>query len=215
MKKMKRRITKILIGVAFCCTTQLHLASAQADEIAQLLLNVEKLAQFKQILSDMKAGYDIVFKGYNTIKGISEGNYSLHKAFLDGLMAVNPELAKYRRVGDIVRYQGQLLGEYRTAYDRFRSGGRFSPEELEYMAGVYGNLFDRSLQTLDELAMVLTASELRMSDDERLDVVDRLYADMVGKLSFLRDFNKRTATLDARREQAQKEMELMEKMYGK
>ena len=205
---------KIILTVVSVCCLQLHLASAQADEIAQLLLNVEKLAQFKQILSDMKAGYDIVFKGYNTIKGISEGNYSLHKAFLDGLMAVNPELAKYRRVGDIVRYQGQLLGEYRTAYDRFRSGGRFSPEELEYMAGVYGNLFDRSLQTLDELAMVLTASELRMSDDERLDAIDRLYVDMQGSLSFLRDFNKRTSTVDAGREKAQKELEKMKRIYG-
>ncbi len=205
---------KILLTLFSICCLQLHLASAQADEIAQLLLNVEKLAQFKQILSDMRAGYDVAFKGYNTIKDISEGNFSLHKAFLDGLMKVNPELAKYRKVADIVRYQGQLLGEYRSAYDRFRRGGRFNPRELEYMAGVYSNLLGRSLDNLDELTMVITASNLRMSDEERLSAIDRLYTDMQGKLSFLRDFNRRTSSVDAGREKAQKDLENMKSIYG-
>ena len=55
MKKLIIVISLSLLGVfpAFR-------ASAQADEIAQLLLNIEKLAQFKQILSDMKKGYEIL-----------------------------------------------------------------------------------------------------------------------------------------------------------
>ena len=62
---------------------------SQTDEAQQLLLNVEKLAQLKQILKDMYKGYEIVSKGYNTIKNISEGNFDLHKVFLDGLMQVS------------------------------------------------------------------------------------------------------------------------------
>ena len=66
-------------------------ALAQKDEIAQLLLNVEKLAQFKQILSDMKKGYVILSGGYNTVKDLSQGNFSLHKTFLDALMEDKPD----------------------------------------------------------------------------------------------------------------------------
>src|SRR5690606_13782078 len=65
-------------------------AAAQTEEIAQLLLNVEKLAQFKQILTDMKKGYDILNGGYRTVKQLTEGNFSLHRVFLDGLMEVSP-----------------------------------------------------------------------------------------------------------------------------
>jgi len=194
---------------------QLHLVSAQKAEIEQLLLNVEKLAQFKQILKDMKKGYDVVFKGYNSIKDISEGNFDLHKRFLDGLMAVNPELSKYRRVTDIIRYQGYLLSEYRAAYRRFVSGGRFSPQEIDYINKVYHNLFDRSIENLDELAMVLTANKLRMSDEERLTAIDRIYTDMEEKLVYLRSFNKRTGALDSKREMEIKELETIRKMYGK
>lgn len=207
-----KRILMLLICI---CCLQLHLVSAQKAEIEQLVLNVEKLAQFKQILKDMEKGYDVAFKGYNSIKEISKGNFDLHKTFLDGLMAVNPELARYRRVTDIVRYQGYLLSEYRTAYRRFVSGGRFSPQEIDYMSKVYRNLFDRSIENLDELAMVLTANKLRMSDEERLTAIDRIYTDMEGKLVYLRNFNKRTGAVDTKRVKELEELEMIRKMYGK
>lgn len=203
----------LLILFSVCCL-QLHLASAQTDEIAQLLLNVEKLAQFKSILSDMKKGYDVVFKGYNTIKGISEGNFNLHRTFLDGLMKVNPEIAKYRRVADIIRYQRDLIREYSRAYTRFSGSGRFPLQELEYLSGIYKNLLDQSINNLDELAMVITASKLRMSDDERLEAIDRLYLDMQDKLVLLRNVNSRTGALESHREKALNEQEILKKLYG-
>lgn len=215
MATKRKKMKKILLILMSICCLQLHLVSAQSAEIAQLLLNVEKLAQFRQILADMKKGYEVVYKGYNSIKDISEGNYSLHKAFLDGLLAVNPEMARYRRVGDIIRNQGYILSEYRSAHRHFIAGGRFSPKEIGYMGRVYQNLLDGSLENLDELTMVLTANKLRMSDDERLQAIDRIYADMEARLVFLRGFNKRTAALDTQREQQQKELELIKKMYGR
>ena len=81
---MKKLI--IILGIVLFTFPMANKALAQKDEIAQLLLNVEKLAQFKQILSDMKKGYKILNGGYNTIKDLSEGNFSLHKTFLDALM---------------------------------------------------------------------------------------------------------------------------------
>jgi hypothetical protein len=45
-----------------CCTTTP--VKAQATELAQLALNIEKLAQFKQILADLKKGYEILSGGY-------------------------------------------------------------------------------------------------------------------------------------------------------
>jgi hypothetical protein len=71
--------------------------SAQSDEAQQLLLNVEKLAQFKEILRDMKKGYEIVSNGYNTIKDISKGSFNLHDAFLNALLQISPTVKKYAR----------------------------------------------------------------------------------------------------------------------
>ncbi|MEE1946403.1 TerB family tellurite resistance protein [Pedobacter sp. KR3-3] len=207
-----KKITVLL--TAFCCLWQLHLASAQSAEVQQLALNIEKLAQFKQILQEMKRGYETVSRGYTTIKDLSEGNFNLHQAFLDGLLEVSPGLRRYRKVADIISDQGKILTEYQAAFSRFRQSGHFSPEELGYIGQVYENLFDRSLQDLDELAMVITSGKLRMSDEERIGSIDRLYADMKSNLTFLRRFNRQTAILDAKRGAQQKEAEQLRRLYG-
>ena len=172
---------------------------AQSNEIQQLLLNVEKLAQLKKILSNMKKGYDIVSNGYNAIKDISKGNFNLHEAFLDGLMQVSPTVRKYKKIGEIISFQTQLVKEYKSAFRRFDASNLFNANEIKYMGNVYTNLFNKSLQNLDELTMVITAGKLRMSDDERLNAIDRIYIDMGDKLVFLRKFNKENNVLAIQR----------------
>jgi hypothetical protein len=209
---MKKLI--IMISLSFLGILPAFRASAQADGIAQLILNIEKLAQFKQILSDMKKGYEILSGGYNTIKNISEGNFSLHKAFLDGLMEVSPAVRNYRRVADITNYQIILVKEYRKAYDRFRQDNNFNADELAYLGRVYDNLFKESLRNLDELLTVITAGKARMSDDERLQAIDRIYADMQDKLMFLRHFNNNTTILAVQRAKERNDAQTIRKIYG-
>lgn len=201
----------LLIWVGLGITNQV---SAQADEIAQLLLNVEKLTQFKQILSDMKKGYDIISTGYSTVKNISEGNFNLHKAFLDGLMQVSPAVKKYKRVADIINDQIILVTEYKAAFKRFKRFGNFTPDELQYLSEVYKNLFDESLKNLDDLTIILTANKLRMSDDERLNAIDRIYADMQDKLNFLRYFNNKTTILVLQRAKETNDANSIGHIYG-
>ena len=209
---MKKIIT--VIALSFLGMLPAFRASAQADEIAQLVLNIEKLAQFKQILSDMKKGYEILSGGYNAIKNISEGNFSLHKAFLDGLMEVSPTVRNYRRVADITNYQITLVKEYRKAYDRFRQDNNFNPDELAYLGRVYDNLFKESLRNMNELITVITAGKVRMSDDERLQAIDRIYADMQDKLTFLRHFNNNTTILAVQRAKERNDAQTIRKIYG-
>lgn len=189
-------------------------AAAQEEEIAQLLLNVEKLAQFKSILTDMKKGYDILSGGYNTIKNISEGNFSIHKTFLDGLMEVSPAVRNYRKVSEIMNNQVLLAREYRAAFNRFKSSAIFSPGELTYMEGVYGKLLKLSMRDLDELLLIITANQMRMSDDERLRAIDRIHLDGEDKLSFLRHFNNSTVILQKQREKEKAANRTIQLLHG-
>lgn len=188
-------------------------AFAQSNEAKQLLLNVEKLAQFKQILTDLKKGYDILSEGYNTIKDISQGNFDLHKVFLDGLMEVSPAVKKYKKVSDIIRMQLQLVKEYKGAFKRFKNNDLFNIKELDYLSRVYSNLFDQSLKNLDALVTVITANQLRMTDDERLKSIDKIYEDMQDKLVFLRHFNNNTTILAVQRGKERNDVDVMRKMY--
>ncbi len=187
---------------------------SQTDEAKQLLLNVEKLAQFKTILKNMKDGYQLLHKGYTAIKGISEGNFSLHKTFLDGLMEVSPVVKKYKRVADIINYQVRIVKEYKSAFRQFKENKRFTVTEIEYIGKVYANLFDQSVKNIDDLAMIITAGKLRMSDDERLQGIDKLYQEIVDQYSFLNEFNNSAAILAVQREKDQMDIDLMRKVHG-
>ena len=187
---------------------------AQSTEAQQLLLNVEKLAQLKKILSNMKKGYEIVSTGYNTIKDISQGNFNLHDALLNALLQVSPTVRKYKRVADIISCQSQIVKEYRSAFNRLKSTNLFNSSEMTYMEDVYKNLFNKSLQNLDELGMVLTAGKLRMSDDERIAAVDRIYKDISDKLVFLRSFNNEGSVLAVQRGREMVDTKLSEKLNG-
>jgi hypothetical protein len=187
---------------------------AQSTEIKQLLLNVEKLAQLKKILSNTKKGYEVVSNGYNGIRDISKGNFNLHEVFLDGLIQVSPTVRKYKKIGEIIMFQSQLVKEYKSAFRRFDQSNLFNLNEMKYMTNVYTNLFNKSLQNLDELAMVITAGKLRMSDDERLNVIDRIFGDMGDKLVFLRTFNQENNVLAIQRGREMVDTRVSKKLNG-
>jgi DNA repair ATPase RecN len=209
---MKKRIFVLLLVLAGLASR--FSVSAQSDELQQLALNIEKLAQFKQILSDLKKGYQIVSNGYNTIKNISEGNFNLHKTFLDALMQVNPIVKNYKRIADIINYQILLVKEYKTAFNRFKKDNNFNSQEMEYLERVYDNLFKQSLKNLDDLASVLTANKLRMSDDERLKAIDNIFTEMQDKVMFLRHFNNNTTILALQRAKERNDAATIRNIYG-
>ncbi|MFE3872229.1 TerB family tellurite resistance protein [Flavobacterium sp. ZS1P70] len=207
---MKRKLLLIvmILGVLFPCRV-----AAQSQEMQQLVLNIEKLAQFKQILADMKKGYQILNGGYNVVKDLSKGNFSLHETFLDALMQVSPTVQKYKRVGDIIKYQVLLVKEYKAAFNRFRNSGNFNADEIAYFEEVYSKLFKESIRNLDELTNVISANTLRMSDDERLAAIDKVYADMQDKLSFLRNFNNNTSVLAIQRTKERNDVNALRSIY--
>lgn len=188
--------------------------AAQGPEAQQLLLNVEKLAQLRQLLGDMKQGYEVLRSGYGVIRDVSEGNFSLHQGYLDGLLQVSPAVRHYRRVAEILRLQALLAREYRQAYDRFRRQGQFSPAELDYLAGVYGRLLRQSLESLEALTLVLTATPLRMTDAERLQAIDAIHRDVQDGLLFLRHFNHGTSLLALQRAREKKDLAMRRTLYG-
>jgi hypothetical protein len=204
---------KILLVLILMTGTQ-AMVMAQTQEIAQLLLNVEKLAQLKQILKDMETGYKVVSKGYGTIKDLSEGNFDLHKSFMDGLMEVSPSVRKYKKVSDIIDYQILLVKEYKQAYRRFQTGGNFNNSELNYLTKTYGNLLNQSLKNIEALTMVVTAGKMRMNDSERINAIDEIYLDMQDKLQFLRHFNNSTSLLANQRQKENYEVGTMRNLYG-
>jgi len=187
----------------------------QAEELAQLALNIEKLAELKKILSNMIDGYKILTQGYDKIKDIASGNYKLHQVFLDGLYVVSPAIKKYRRVPDIIANQATILSEYRAAFSTFRDINVFSADDLAYFGKVYDGLMKECAVNLEELLVIITSNEARMSDDERLAGIDRIFRQTEDKVVFLRDFNESTRLFAMRKLKERSVIESLRTIYEK
>ncbi len=212
---MKKQIKHIVIIVVFTfCLVKTDVVTAQAQEMQQLILDIEKLTQLKGILSDMKTGYQIYQQGYGSISQLSKGNFDLHSVYLNGLLSINSAVKNYGRVAEIVTQQASLISEYKSAYKQFKQSGSFSASELSYMSNVYAQLVNQSLQNLDDLTNVLTAGKLRMSDDERMRAIDRIYASSSDKLQFLRHFNRQGILLNIQRSKDVGDTRTMKQLYG-
>jgi len=201
----------VLLVCALCCFGRVK---AQSQELQQLLLNIEKLTQFKAILSDMKAGYQIYQQGYSTISNLSKGNFDLHNIYLTGLMAVSPAVRNNPRVAQIITQQAALVKEYKRYGGLFRQSGSFTLQELDYINQVFGQLVRQSDADVDDLTNVMTAGKLRMSDDDRLRAIDRIFNQSSDQLNFLRWFNRKAMLLSLGRSKDLNDTRTLKQLYG-
>ena len=187
---------------------------AQIQEAKQLLLDVEKLAQLKNILTDLKKGYEIVSGGYNAIKNISEGNFNLHAVFQNSLLEISPTVKKYKRIVDIVSTQLKIVSEYKRALHQLTASEKFTTDEINYVQRVYSNLFNESLKNLDVLATIVTAGKMRMSADERLAGIDVVWKEVENQFNFLQHFNNQAKVLALQRAKEQNDVSTMNQLYN-
>lgn len=210
---MKKQIFWIVLIAGFASVDSLK-AQSIAQDIEQLTLDYEKLAQMKSILKEMYKGYEVVSTGYSNVKNVTQGNFNLHEAFLNGLLAVSPAVRNYKRISDIINNQAEIIKEYKEAYAVFKKDPNFNFDELNYISSVYNNLINESVKNLDALTMVITAGKLRMSDDERLKAIDKIADDTGEKLSFLRSFNNDTQIQALQRAKERNDLQTVQQLYG-
>jgi hypothetical protein len=209
-----RRIKWIGWLAGLCCCCWGFQTSAQSFEVQELLLDIQKLAQEKQLLSDLYNGYKVLSSGYGAIRDVSKGSFDLHRAFLDGLLAVSPTVRNYKKVADIITKETQILSSYQTAWSRVRQDPHFTPEEVLLAGTIYSALLDQTLKNLGTLTTILTDGALRAGDAERLQRIDALDRNMQDHWTFLQSFNNQAALLSLERAADGNDYEQVKRWYG-
>ena len=189
-------------------------AQSISDDTEQLLLDVQKLSQLKQILSEMYQAYTITRAGYEDIKGLSQGTFSLHQVFLSGLLAVNPSVASYWKVADIINKEAALVKAAQSVSSYLNATGQFNSSEMAMFLTRYNNLIQGSLNNVTELTMVVTAGTLRMNDAERLAAIDRIDGNVTNELGATYAWGNNAALQAMQRARAQADIGTIQGLYG-
>src|SRR5690606_19856496 len=125
---MKRIKDTLHIGVISLLLFSYVPVKAQSPEVEQLLLNVEKLAQLKQLLKDMQTGYRILDSGYRNLRQLARGNFQLHLRILDELGMVNTPVRNYWKVREIMARQQELIRQIPQVAARWRQDQGLGPQ---------------------------------------------------------------------------------------
>ncbi|MGB7526527.1 TerB family tellurite resistance protein [Sphingobacterium cellulitidis] len=179
---------RLLLLFSLCLSIPAKRLVGQSADVSQLLLNIEKLTQLKKILLQMRQSYSILSKGYGMVSELSQGNFNLHRVFLEGLMEASPSVRNYRKVKEAVNLQLHLVSLCNSSIKRYRNSGAFSIGELRYLASVQQKVLSESLGNLQELAVLVSGGLVQMDDGERLSAIDGIHRKMEETIGFLRRF---------------------------
>jgi hypothetical protein len=208
-------MTKFLLLLGFLSVLA---RPTQAQSIADLLLALEldkeKLTSLKNTLQEMYQGYMTLERGYTNIRDIAKGNFDLHKAFLDALFEVSPAVQGDPRIPEILDVEYRIVAGYRSANARWTASGMFTAQEIDYIVSGYSLLLDRCLQSVEELTMVLTGDELRMSDADRIQAVGRIQTDTQGQLATMQQLDNNLSILTMRRLKERGDINTIKSLYG-
>lgn len=200
-----------VVLMAFVVTGRCY---AQSFEAEQLLLDVEKLSELKGILQDLKDGYNVLQSGYSAIRDVAKGSFDLHKAFLDGLLAVSPAVKGYVRVAEIADLQIQLVQRADAALVRMRQDGNWRPDEVAAVGQVYSSVLADCAEELGDVVLLLTDGALRASDAERMRELDTVYYRMLQQYSLVVALGNHGALLSLQRGQEAGEVSVLRKLFG-
>jgi hypothetical protein len=148
------------------------------------------------------------------ITGWVQKQRDLFGAYYQELKVVKDIITYSQRIKDIIAKQVQLVATYKRAFHLFKQDSHFTPGEIEYMAKLYGGIFDESVKNLDQIFLVINSFSLQMTDAKRLEIIDEAADKIDQNFSDLQQFNTQNQLLSLQRSKSMQEINVVKALYG-
>lgn len=152
----------------------------------------------------------------NTLDNFKEVEklYNESKKYYDALKKVNDLVRDAQRVKETILMVGEISDIYVNNYKKMLSDPNFRPEELVAIANGYTKLLGESNNQLKELKQVVNITTLKMTDKERMDVVDRCYKEVRDYRNLVRYYTNKNISVSYLRAKKQQDTDRVLSLYG-
>ncbi|MDF2191366.1 conjugal transfer protein TraI [Paraflavitalea sp. CAU 1676] len=226
MKKFQPPITAILLGLFMCLLAPgrseaqdpiveavkeaskkiIKAVDLQIQRIQNATLDLQNVQkEIENILSKLKL---------NEIADWTNRQKELYQQYFDELWRVKAAITYYRQFKSVVNKQKQLFEEYKRAYQIVGQDPNFSPDERNYMFGVYANILEESIGSIGGLVSIMKSFTIQMSDAGRLEAISKTNKEIDNHLTALRQFNQRNRSLSFQRARSVSEIQTLKSLYG-
>ncbi|SDG10940.1 conjugal transfer protein TraI [Mucilaginibacter gossypii] len=148
------------------------------------------------------------------ISGWTEQQKQLYSNYYTELGNIKATISKYQRIKDITMKQAALVSEYKQAWSLFRQDNHFNPQELSYMQQVYTGILDASVKNLDEIMLVVSPAKTQMTDEQRLELINKASDHLDENYNDLHQFNNQGIRLSLQRSKDLSDTQSIKKLYG-
>ncbi|TSD67654.1 conjugal transfer protein TraI [Inquilinus sp. KBS0705] len=148
------------------------------------------------------------------ISGWTEQQKQLYSNYYTELGNIKATISKYQRIKDITLKQAALVSEYKQAWSLFRQDSHFNPQELSYMQQVYSGILDASVKNLDEIMLVVSPAKTQMTDEQRLELINKASDHLDENYNDLHQFNNQGIQLSLQRSKDFSDTQSIKKLYG-
>ena len=152
----------------------------------------------------------------NTLDNFKEVEklYNESKKYYDALKKVNNLVRDAQRVKETILMVGEISDIYVKNYKKMLSDPNFRPEELVAIANGYTKQLGESNNLLKELKQVVNITTLKMTDKERMDVVDRCYKEIRDYRNLVRYYTNKNISVSYLRAKKQQDTDRVLSLYG-
>jgi hypothetical protein len=147
-------------------------------------------------------------------KGFTEKNMLLAKDWYDGLLQVSNTIRTYRRVQHIFERQTAIITIYSNYIGRFKADPHLTPAQVAGMVRGYTVLIQESASYLDDLTAIVSPAKSKMTDAERLELIDALDDKVTHQYDLVNYFTRRNMAISSQQARAAKENQQLKQLYG-
>jgi len=169
---------------------------------------LEQIAALQVFTGYLKKGYEIVGSGLETVRSLSSAELSMRSGYLTALKLASPLIIANPKAREILAMQLSISKIFK------------SMELLalpvawqDYVSSVKRRIYDECDADREQLSLAL-ASGVEMTDDQRISRVENLYESTSDKLAFSQSFHAQLQLLLAQRNQDNKSLENLIRIYG-
>lgn len=175
----------------------------QLDYLAKQIAELQAYGGF------LKQGYAISQHGLGAVKNWTGSEFTLHSDYYHSLKEVSPALKNNPHAMDIAAYVSAIQG----SFTQLNTKG-MGAEGLAYIGWVKGKVLEECGADLSGLELVMTSGPMQMSDSERIERLDKIYADTQDLYGFARSFTNQVRTLLLQKSYEEQNIQTLKKYHG-
>ncbi|UKJ09226.1 hypothetical protein [Solitalea lacus] len=167
---------------------------------------LQQISALKVYANYLDEGYKIAKEGLGLIEQFKNGELGLHTRYFNALKNVNPVIRNLPIVKEAILIHFSTQQIVTETEEQLKRNKTFDLNERKYLQLVFQRIDQGNKRLVDELFEVLEDGKLEMTDDERLNRINKMHQQLTQVNVFAVQFCQDALILEKNKEREQKDL---------